>query len=259
MNKFIEHDIVQFGNTIGIFSRYTSEGFCVVDSIGEEGIGSPTELHSSVLKKIGRLPMNSRGRLTTIVGPMSSGKTLELIRKLTINKIQGKKIIVAKHNIDTRDIKNPDSINNIKVQSRLGIEYNAISFPSAGHLNAYVNNIIPEQNIDVIGVEEGQFWDQNLLTAIDSFTSKGIDVIVTGLNQNFKGNPFGLIPDLMALSDELILLSGVCAVCKGNATKTQRLINDEPAPKSSPDVLVGAEEGYERYECRCPDCWVEPE
>jgi thymidine kinase len=203
--------------------------------------------------------MSNSGKLTTIVGPMSSGKTLELIRKISINKIQDKKILVVKHNIDTRNIKNPKEINHVKVQSRIGIEYDAIAFQDATELLIYVRNLNKIAGYpDVIAIEEGQFFSQELRHVVDCFIEYGIDVIVTGLNQTFRGEPFGVMSDLISMSDEIILLQGVCAVCKKEATKTQRLINDKPAPYNSPTIIVGAEEGTERYECRCINCWEKP-
>jgi thymidine kinase len=265
MPRFITHDIVEFKGHPAIFSHYTSGDFCVIDSISEDGTSKRIELEARRLKKMGRVPCQNRGKLTTIVGPMSSGKTLELIRKLVINKVQGKEILVAKHNIDTRDIKDPGGVNHIKVQSRIGIEYDAISFPSSDALLNYLfvhglKKIDEGKNpkFDVIGIEEGQFWDDGLIRSVKTFTSNCVDVYITGLNQNFRGEGFGIMPELMALSDEIVLLKGVCSICKQEATKTQRLIDDEPAPKSSPDILVGAEEGNERYECRCVNCWSKP-
>jgi thymidine kinase len=260
MDDLFVDDLVSFRNSICIFSHYTEGGFCVVNRISEDGTSSPIELHHSLLKKIGRLPMNGRGKLTTIVGPMSSGKTLELIRKLSINEVQGKSTFVAKHKMDTRDLKNPDKVNKVTVQSRLGLEYEAFSIPNSTFLLELItkNYVELECVPDVIGIEEGQFWDKELIDVINKFLIRGIDVIVTGLNQNFKGMPFGVMPSLMALSDDIILLKGVCSICKQPATKTQRLIDDEPATMDSPEILVGAEEGKERYECRCVDCWVKP-
>jgi len=200
--------------------------------------------------------MRTQGKLTTIVGPMGSGKTLELIRLLTISEIQGKKVLVAKNNIDTRDIKNPNAVNNIKIQSRLGIEYDAVSFPNQAELLKYINK--SEEKIDVVGIEEGHFWSTNLDLAVLFLLANGIDVYITGLNQDFRGKPFGIMPRLIALSDDIIHLKGVCSKCHAPATKTQRIINNEPAPAASPLILVGADLGNERYECRCYRCWQRP-
>ncbi len=90
---------------------------------------------------------------------------------------------------------------------------------------------------------------------VQRLLAEGRLVYVTGLNQDFRGEPFGVMPTLMALADEMSLLTAICQKCHGVATRTQRVIDGQPAPWSSPLILVG---GADYYEARCPDCHEVP-
>ncbi len=178
--------------------------------------------------------MSQRGRLHVVAGCMSSGKTGELIRLLSRHQVIGDSIVIYKHSVDTRD--------GTKARSRLGTEMEARVISRAAEI---------DDDSQVIAIEEAQFFDAPLVPKIRQLLAAGQRVYVTGLNQDFRGEPFGIMPAIMALADELTLLTAICQKCHGIGTRTQRLIGGQPASTTSPTVLVG---GADYYEARCPDC-----
>lgn len=176
-----------------------------------------------------------KGRLHVIAGCMSSGKTGELIRLLSRHQVIDDSIVIYKHSVDTRD--------GTKARSRLGTEMEArvVSDPAA----------IGCDGCRVVAIEEAQFFGDGLVPVVRDLLQDGRLIYVTGLNQDFRGEPFGVMPVIMALADEISLLTAICQRCHGVATRTQRLIDGRPAPWDSPTVLVG---GADYYEARCPDC-----
>lgn len=179
--------------------------------------------------------MTRAGRLHVVAGCMSSGKTGELIRLLSRHRVIGDSAVVYKHSVDTRD--------GSKARSRLGTEVDALVISSADEIDA--------AHYRVIAFEEAQFFDDGLVDKVRELLREGRTVYVTGLNQDFRGEPFGIMPTLMALADEVSLLTAICQTCHGVATRTQRLVDGRPAPWDSPTVFVG---GADYYEARCPDC-----
>lgn len=175
------------------------------------------------------------GRLHVIAGCMSSGKTGELIRLLSRHRVIGDGIVIYKHVVDTRDGE--------MARSRLGTEMAAEVVDDA--------SAITGDGCRVVAIEEAQFFGDALVERVRALLAEGHEVYLTGLNQDFRGEPFGNMPTLMALADDLSLLTAICQKCHGVATRTQRLIDGRPAPWDSPTVLVG---GADYYEARCPDC-----
>ena len=179
------------------------------------------------------------GRLHVIAGCMSSGKTGELIRLLSRHAVTGDSMIIYKHSVDSRD--------GSMARSRLGTEMEAVVVERASQVDG--------DGCRVIAIEEAQFFGEELAGVVRGLLRDGHLVYVTGLNQDFRGEPFGVMPTLMALADDISLLDAICQKCHGVATRTQRVINGEPAPWSSPLILVG---GGDFYEARCPDCHEVP-
>lgn len=179
------------------------------------------------------------GRLHVIAGCMSSGKTGELIRLLSRHAVTGDSILIYKHAVDSRD--------GDKARSRLGTEMEARVVERAADIDA--------DGCRVVAIEEGQFFGPDLAPVVRGLLAQGRLVYVTGLNQDFRGEPFGVMPTLMALADELSLLTAICQKCHGVGTRTQRIIDGEPAPWDSPLILVG---GGDFYEARCPVCHEVP-
>lgn len=182
---------------------------------------------------------NGVGRLHVIAGCMSSGKTGELIRLLSRHAVTGDTIALYKHDVDSRD--------GCKARSRLGTEMEArvVGHPSE----------IDGDGCRVVAIEEAQFFGEDLAPVVRGLLADGHLVYVTGLNQDFRGEPFGVMPTLMAFADEISLLTAICQKCHGVATRTQRIIDGQPASWDSPLILVG---GADCYEARCPDCHEVP-
>jgi thymidine kinase len=173
------------------------------------------------------------GTLTVVTGPMFSGKTETLLRLTNVSTHQAQ---LFKHSIDTRY-----SFTQIVSHSKLSAP--AIPVPSITSLLEQVDT-----EAHIIGIDEGQFFDEGILHACNMLTASGIDVIVAGLDLDFRGRPFSPIPELLALAERVIKLQGRCAICGAPATRSQRLISGEPAPYDSPIQFVG---GVSTYEPRC--------
>jgi thymidine kinase len=176
------------------------------------------------------------GSVEVITGSMFSGKTDELIRRLRRARIARQKIQVFKPSIDTR-------FGEDKVTSHAGTEFAATAVTSAREIPHLVS-----PDTTVVGIDEGQFLDESLARVVQELADQGIRVIVAGLDTDFRGEPFGVIPVLMAQADRVEKLYAICMVCGEEATRTQRLINGRPARYDDPIVVVGASE---LYEARC--------
>jgi thymidine kinase len=130
------------------------------------------------------------------------------------------------------------------VVARSGAQHLAVTVDEAAQIPAVVGTA------DIVAIEEGQFWDTGLAAIVEQLADAGKQVLVTGLDQDFRGDPFGPMPALMALADQVTKLTAICMVCGEPATRTQRLIDGQPAPADSPLIMVGGM-GDERYEARC--------
>ncbi|MBA3790993.1 MAG: thymidine kinase, partial [Rubrobacter sp.] len=105
-----------------------------------------------------------------------------------------------------------------------------------------------EEDTDLVAVEEAQFFDAGIVDVCERLAGAGYEVITAGLDMDFRGEPFGPVPTLLSVADEVVKLRAICAVCGREASRSQRLIDGEPAPASAPTILVGAQE---TYEARC--------
>ena len=176
--------------------------------------------------------------LVVITGPIFSGKTTELIRRVERQMIAGKKVVIFKPSVDTRY--HPSLI-----ISHNGLKINASVVPPD---EEGVKRISSESiNYDVIGIDEGQFFPPVLADELNKLATEKI-IIVSALNLDFKGEPFETTMKLLAYADKVVSLTAVCKVCGRPATRTQRLIDGKPAPRDSPRILIG---GLEAYEARC--------
>lgn len=176
------------------------------------------------------------GSLEVITGSMFCGKTDELIRRLRRATIAKQRVQVFKPAIDNRYAVE-------KVTSHAGTEFAAIPIQSAKEI---LTLLLPE--ITVIGIDEAQFFDEGIVPIVQSLADRGIRVIVTGLDTDFRGEPFGPMPLLMAKAEEVDKLHAICMICGEPASRTQRLVNGKPANYNDPVVIVGASE---MYEARC--------
>lgn len=180
-----------------------------------------------------------------ITGPMSCGKTEELLRRIRRCIIAKKKVKVISPEIDTRE-------KGDYIKSRNGLWLDAIKVK---HSIQILSVVKPED--EIIAIDELQFFDSNIVKVISKLMSEGKRVIGTGLELDFKAEPFGSMPELMCLATKVDKLHAVCMKCGcDHATRTQRLINGEPADKSSPLIMIG---GDETYEARCVKCYELPD
>jgi thymidine kinase len=184
------------------------------------------------------------GSLTVITGSMFSGKTEELIRRARRALYARRSVQVFKHALDTRS-------EVTEIRSHNGVPHEAIAVATSDELLEKV-----EETTDVVAVEEAQFFDEGIVEACRRLADSGYDVISTGLDMDFRGEPLGPMPALMAEADEVVKLRAICARCGRDASRSQRLIDGRPAPVSAPTILVGAEESYE---ARCRHCHEVPE
>jgi thymidine kinase len=173
------------------------------------------------------------GSLEVICGSMFSGKTEELIRRLRRAQIARQTIQVFKPALDARYAKEA-------IASHNGLKLNAIPVQSCDDLQQQVD---PEA--DVIAVDEVQFFEDEIIELCSRLADEGKRVICAGLDMDFRGEPFGPIPKLLAIAERVDKLQAICVVCGRTASRTQRLIEGAPACYHDPVVLVGASEVYE--------------
>jgi thymidine kinase len=182
---------------------------------------------------------HSRGRVELICGSMFSGKTEELIRRLRRAVIARQKVQVFKPLID-------DRYHEKRVTSHNGLDFDARPVSFASEILTQV-----DPDTTVIAIDEVQFFDADVINICEKLADQGKRVICAGLDTDFRGVPFGPIPDLMARAEEVDKLHAICVVCGEEANRTQRLIDGQPAAYDDPIVLVGA---AEVYEARCRQC-----
>jgi thymidine kinase len=183
------------------------------------------------------------GTVEVITGSMFCGKTEELIRRLRRATIARQKVQVFKPVIDDRYAYS-------KVMSHSGDDYEALPVSSSQEILEKL-----EPDITVVGIDEAQFFDPAIVDVANQLADRGLRVIVTGLDTDFRGEPFGCMPVMTAKADKVDKLSAICMVCGEAATRTQRLVNGKPAHYNDPIVIVGASE---MYEARCRRCHEVP-
>lgn len=179
------------------------------------------------------------GTLIVITGSMFAGKSEELIRQVRRALHARKKVQVFKSALDNR-------WDSAAIATHNGVRFEAVPVSSSADLERLV-----EPDTEVIAIEEIQFFDEGIVALCDRWANEGRTVIAAGLDQDFRGQPFGFMPILLALADEVIKLRAICARCGQPASKTQRLVDGRPASWDEPTILIGA---AERYEARCRRC-----
>lgn len=179
------------------------------------------------------------GRMELICGSMFSGKTEELIRRLRRAVIARQKVQVFKPAIDYR-------YHAERVTSHNGMDFEARPVSAAADITLAL-----EPGTTVVAIDEVQFFDEAIVDVCDELAEAGKRVICAGLDMDFRGVPFGPMPQLMARAEDVSKLHAICVVCGDEASRTQRLIDGKPAAIDDPVVLVGASEVYE---ARCRKC-----
>lgn len=182
---------------------------------------------------------HTKGRIELICGSMFSGKTEELIRRL-------RRAVIAKQNVQVFKPLIDQRYGIGRVTSHNGMDFEARPVDSA---RAILDAMHPETT--VVAIDEVQFFDSDIVDVCEELAEAGKRVICAGLDMDFRGLPFGSIPDLMARAEQVSKLHAICVVCGEEASRTQRLIEGRPAAFDDPVVLVGASEVYE---ARCREC-----
>jgi thymidine kinase len=179
---------------------------------------------------------HTHGSIEVVCGSMFSGKTDELIRRLVRATIAKQKVQVFKPAIDIRYAVE-------KVASHTGSTFDAIPVEKAAEIRSRL-----DKDTTVVGIDEAQFFDPEVVAVAQELAARGVRVLVAGLDTDFRGEPFGSMPVLMSEAEDVLKLHAICMVCGDDASRTQRLVNGKPARYDDPVVIVGASE---LYEARC--------
>lgn len=179
------------------------------------------------------------GWIEVITGPMFAGKTEELLRRVKRLEYAKKNIVVFKPLIDNRYAEN-EVVSHNKNRTR------SVNISLAKEIFDYV-----DKETEVVAIDEIQFLDEEAVKIVEYLASRGVRVIVSGLDKEFRGEPFSFMPKLLAIAEYVTKLTAVCVKCGAPATRTQRIVNGKPAKYNDPIVLIGAEESYE---ARCRSC-----
>ncbi|HEX6749774.1 MAG TPA: thymidine kinase [Longimicrobium sp.] len=187
---------------------------------------------------------DGQGWVEVITGVMFSGKSEELIRRVRRALIARRRVQVFKSALDDRY----HGIGHVSSHDGTGVD----AVPVRSSLEV-AQRVHPQTQ--VIAIDEAQFLDDGIVDVISALADRGARVIVAGIDMDFRGEPFGPMPRILALAEAVDKLHAICMVCGASATRNQRLVNGEPAPYEGPVVQVG---GHESYEARCRRCHQVP-
>jgi thymidine kinase len=177
--------------------------------------------------------------IEVVCGPMFSGKSEELIRRLRRAEIAGLRALVVKPLADDRyDVGH--------VVSHAGVKMRAVTAASSSEVLRLA------AGYDAVGIDEVQFFDDGIVDVMEELVARGSRIVAAGLAQDFRGLPFGPMPTLLCIADYVDKLEAVCHRCGGAATLTQRLVDGRPAPFAGATVQIGA---LDSYEARCRACY----
>jgi thymidine kinase len=190
---------------------------------------------------ISDMPFPSAGGwIEVISGVMFSGKSEELIRRVRRAVIARKKVQVFKSHLDAR------YMGIYQVSTHDGRTVEAVPIDTTEQISSRLDS-----DTQVVGIDEAQFLDDDIVDLATSLAQRGLRVILAGTDLDFRGEPFGPMPRLLAVAELVDKLHAICVVCGGPASRNQRLINGKPARYDSPTIMVG---GQEAYEARCRHC-----
>jgi thymidine kinase len=175
---------------------------------------------------------------------MFAGKSEELIRRVRRAVIARKNVQVFKSHLDARY----PGLYSVTTHDGLTVEAEPVD--SADQIMRHVR-----PDTEVVAIDEAQFLDEGVVAAANALADRGVRVILAGTDTDFRGEPFGAMPTLMAAAEIVDKLQAICVVCGGPATRNQRLVNGKPAAWDSPTIMVG---GRESYEARCRHCHQVP-
>jgi thymidine kinase len=174
------------------------------------------------------------GWIEVICGPMFSGKTEELIRRLRLARIAKQRVQIFKPAVDNR-------YSEVHIESHDEQRFSCTSVTDAGKILE-----LTEDHTRVVGIDEAQFFDGTIVAVAQKLANRGLRVIAAGLDQDYLAQPFGPMPALIAVAESVLKLKAVCMVCGGLASRSQRLTGE------TAQVVVGA---GDHYEARCRACF----
>ncbi len=174
------------------------------------------------------------GFIEVVCGPMFAGKTEELIRRAKRLKYAKQNYLVFKPSIDNR------YSTKAEIVSHSLLTESAILVESSKEILDHITS-----SVQAVIIDEAQFFDADIVKIADQLADSGIRVIVGGLDRDFKGEPFGPMPQLLAIAEFVTKLSAICVRTGHPATRTQRMINGKPANVDDPLIVVGASDAYE--------------
>lgn len=183
------------------------------------------------------------GTIEVICGPMFAGKTEELLRRVRRLEYAHKKVVLFKPQIDDRYDKS-------FIVSHNQNKALCVALKNSEEMFNFVKD-----DTDCVVIDEFQFLGDEAVDIAINFSRRGIRVIVSGLDMDFRGEPFGNMPKILAIADSVTKLTAICVKCGEPATRTQRIVDGKPAPYNSKQILVGASEAYE---ARCASCFEIP-
>jgi len=180
------------------------------------------------------------GKVTVVCGSMFAGKSEELIRRARRALYARKRVQVFKPAID-------DRYDQSMVVTHEGVRHEAVPIAT---ITDIWNRLWPD--VQVVLIEEAQFFDERIVDVAVELADRGVEVILAGLDQDFRRQPFGPMPTLLAVADEVVKLRAICMKCGAPASHTQRIVDGRPAHKDDPLVMIGA---TDTYEARCRRCY----
>ena len=184
-----------------------------------------------------------RGRIEVVCGSMFSGKSEELIRRVRRAQIARQRVQVFKPALD-------DRYDRRQVASHDGARVEAMPVRGSREILEYL-----EPATTVVAIDEAQFLDRDIVEVAETLADRGMRVIIAGLDMDFRGEPFGAMPEILALAEMVDKLQAICMACGAPASRTQRLVNGRPAQYTDPIIKLGAQEAYE---ARCREHHVVP-
>ncbi len=180
------------------------------------------------------------GQIVVICGSMFAGKSEELIRRARRALYAKKRVQVFKPAIDNR-------YDEAMVVTHMGVKHEAVPVSTVEQLKRKISS-----DTQVVLIEEVQFFDTSIVPLAVQLADRGVEVILAGLDQDFRREPFGPMPSLLAIADEVVKLRAICMKCGAPASHTYRAIDGRPAHRDDPIILIGATEAYE---ARCRNCF----
>ena len=187
---------------------------------------------------------SNTGQIEVIAGVMFSGKSEELIRRVRRAVIAGKRVQVFKSHFDDRY----SGIHSVTTHDGITVEAQPVDS------SLEIMRLIRDDT-EVVAIDEAQFLDEGTVSVCTTLANRGVRVILAGTDTDFRGEPFGCMPELMAVAELVEKLHAICLSCGEDACRNQRLIDGKPALYESPTIMVG---GSETYEARCRSCHEVP-